>query len=107
MMIDIDKNSAELKIGREVYVRILRSAFEQTEGDLGAVDAAFAKADLEAIQSVSHRWKGDYANLRLDSLSEKARQLNNAAKSGQDLTQIKSLYEEFLKVFRGVKTNLN
>lgn len=98
--LDIDHNSAELKISRDIYLRILGKALEQTTKDAGEMDIALSDRNFDKIQALSHRWKGDYANLRINELSEIARQLNNLVKDAPDPEASQRLYDEFKTHFK-------
>ena len=88
-------NSQTLQIPGETYRRILQKAVDQTRVDIPQVDSAFAANDMETIQSISHRWKGDYDNLRLGPLAQTARDLNIEAKGNKDQTLMATNFDKF------------
>jgi len=106
MDISLAQNAAQLKIDPAVYLRILKLALAQTDSDLSTVARALEQNDQAVIQTISHRWKGDFANLRLDSLSATAQQINAHAKAGADLILIKAIYERFLLEFQELKNQV-
>ena len=63
----------ELKINKEIYLRIVLRAVEQTTTDIAALGQAHQVDDVTAIQAIAHRLKGDYANLRVERLTALAK----------------------------------
>ena len=106
--LDVDANSADLKISKDIYIRILDKAMSQTELDLQELRAAVTNNDLEKVQLLSHRMKGDYANLRIQSLSLAAKVMNDAMKESRpDSAVLLKMYEEIAGVFRQIKQLVN
>ena len=104
---NFEQNSATLKINPLIYVRIARAAVQQAQEDRTALDNALANSDWAKVQEISHRWKGDFANLRLSDLSELARQLNEIAKASvQDMNQAGALYGQFKEVLQHLEKAL-
>ena len=103
MKFNFDKNSAELRIDRSIYLGILKNALDQTAIDVDALDLAFAEKDILMIQAISHRWKGDFANLRLAPLAEIAKQLNDASKTENDFKVFKKIFDQFRAGFNELK----
>ena len=99
--------SEELKIPKEIYLRIVVKAIEQTEKDLLVLRSAHERNDIETVQAISHRLKGDYANLRVTILSVIAAQLNVLAKGNYDCDQALNLIAEFSKAFEDFKRVIN
>lgn len=102
----LDDNSQALQIPPEIYRRILTKAVDQTRQDIPRVDAAFTAGDIDTIQTVSHRWKGDYDNLRITPLAQTARRINNEAKGGQDKGAMTTDYEQFKTLFNQMTQRL-
>ena len=105
-MIDLAQNSASLKISPQIYLRILGKALEQTEKDLLDIEKALAVPDFTTVQSIAHRLKGDYANMRVTELSQAAKQMNDVAKTTQDKQQISSALQQFKSYFAGLQNYL-
>ena len=99
MQVNFEENSATLKIGKDIYLRILQKAIAQTQQDVPELEKALEANDFETIQSISHRLKGDFDNLRITDLSTVARAINENVKSDQDKEKITGLFEEFRKLF--------
>jgi len=97
---NIDEACAELKIGREIYLRIMKRALEQTRGDIEKLHAAHAANDIAVVQSVAHRLKGDYANLRIRTLSAEANTLNLLAKGEYEPQKALELIHAIETVFK-------
>lgn len=93
----------ELKIGKEIYLRIIGRAIEQTQKDIEALRVAQLNSDIDQIQEIAHRFKGDYANLRIDQLSTIANQLSILVKENYDGVRALVLIEEFAQAFDQVK----
>ena len=101
--LDLVENSASLKISKEIYLRILSKAIVQTEQDLKDLDAALPVSDFSKVQSIAHRLKGDYANMRVMPLSVIAKQINDIARTSQDKQQLNDLAYQFKDYFRNLK----
>ncbi len=99
-VIDLDQNSASLSIPKTVYTRILTKAIAQTKQDIQDMETALASDDMTKVQSISHRLKGDYANMRLTSLSSTAKQMNDILKTGQGKEKLPELLQEFKEYFQ-------
>ncbi|HPB67749.1 MAG TPA: Hpt domain-containing protein [Candidatus Omnitrophota bacterium] len=82
LAINVDKNCEQLKIGRDIYLRILNKAVIQTTTDIAALEKALNGEDWDTVQTLSHRLKGDYDNMRITDLSSVARTMNVMVKSG-------------------------
>ncbi len=107
-MVDVEKNSAELKIDADIYLKILSKAIEQTEGDISAFEKALTAGDADTVQRLSHRWKGDYANLRIMALSDIAKEINDLVKTSSRIEEsVAERYGSFKAAFEGVKSELN
>ena len=106
MILNPDQNAESLKIPREIYLRILGKAVTQTQTDIKDMEAALPFADFDKIQSISHRWKGDYDNMRITPLAILARQLNLEVKTGRDKEKIVEFLTQFTQVFFQLETEL-
>jgi len=106
-MLDVEKNSAELKIDQGIYLKIVGKAIEQTDGDLGDFEQGLSAGDVDVVQRLSHRWKGDFDNLRITDLSGIARQINDLVKETAKLEEITELYGSFKSAYEGLKTDLS
>ncbi|MFP4472593.1 MAG: hypothetical protein ACLFPX_01810 [Candidatus Omnitrophota bacterium] len=73
---NLAESSSALKIPPAIYKRILEKAIKQTEEDLFHLKEAGRTQDEEVIGRISHRLKGDFANLRIPQLSDKFRVIN-------------------------------
>ncbi len=102
----LDENSQALQIPPEIYRRILGKAVEQTRQDIPQIETAFGVDDIDTIQTISHRWKGDYDNLRMTSLAQAARTVNTEAKGGRDKEVMTSGYEQFKALFNDMAQKL-
>ena len=96
---DIQKNCESLSIDRNIYLRILDKAIQQTTLDIQQLRESLAQSDMEKIQSISHRLKGDYANLRIDDLSTIAKGINDISKSEKDPVRLEQLFQDLNKKF--------
>ncbi len=99
-MIDVEQNSASLKIDKMIYLRILTKATKQTQQDILDFESALLSDDLDKIQAVSHRWKGDYDNMRVTQLSALAREMNEVARTNKDKKKITNVFGEFKNCFQ-------
>jgi hypothetical protein len=103
MEVNFDEISKSLGISREIYLRILNKAINQTSGDFHAMDKAWEIDDINTIQSISHRWKGDFSNLRLTDIALNAKEMNDLAKIGENMEGIKLLYGRFKGLFEQLR----
>ena len=97
--IDLEQNSKDLKIGKDIYVRILSKAMDQTKQDIQELEAALPVENFDLIQAISHRWKGDYDNMRIVTLSSVAKEMNEIVRSSQDKERIVVLLDDFRSAF--------
>ena len=101
--INFEENSAALKISKDIYLRILAKAIEQTEKDLPELEGWLAEGQFDKVQTLSHRLKGDFGNLRIMLLSDVAKQLNELSKTTKDKTQAGQLFNAFKDSFQQLK----
>lgn len=106
MIFDPQQNAESLKIPKDIYLRILGKAVAQTQTDIKDLETALPFSDFEKIQSISHRWKGDYDNMRITALAMVARQLNLEVKTGRDKDKIITFLTEFKDIFFQLQTEL-
>jgi hypothetical protein len=97
--IDLEQNSASLQINKDVYVRILTRALEQTQQDIYDLSAALPIDDFEKFQAITHRLKGDYDNMRIASLSTLAKEMNNLVRTNPDKEKLSVLLDNFKECF--------
>ncbi len=105
-MINADLACQELKIPKEIYLKILGRAIEQTTTDLSGLVEAFQSGSVERLQALSHKIKGDYANLRVKPISETAKQLNDLCREAYDQVKAEPLVETLQQQFQTLKENL-
>lgn len=96
---DLDKNCASLKINKDIYVRILSKAMEQTKKDISDLEEALPVEDFVTYQSITHRLKGDYDNMRITVLSALAKQMNDLARQNPDKEKLSFLLDHFRNQF--------
>ncbi len=95
MILNADLNAESLKISKDIYLRILGKAVAQTQNDIKDLESALPVSDIEKLQSISHRLKGDYDNMRVTVLSTIARELNLETKAGRDKQKMFELITQF------------
>lgn len=104
LAINVDKNCEELKIGRDIYLRILNKAVAQTTSDIVDLEKAMNGGDWDTVQKLSHRLKGDYDNMRITDLSSVARTMNVIVKSGNiNQAELTGLFTVLSGVFKELK----
>lgn len=106
LFFNVEENCVALKINREIYLRILAKAVEQTERDILELEAALPVENFEKVQAIAHRLKGDYGNMRVEALSTVARDLNNVAKTTKDKEQSSHLLKTFKDTFQKLQKAL-
>ena len=99
MILNPQQNADSLKIPKDIYLRILGKAVSQTQVDIKDMETALPIADFDKIQSISHRWKGDYDNMRITTLSMVARALNQEVKASRDKEKIIAFLTQFKNMF--------
>lgn len=97
--VDLDQNSASLRIPKDIYVRILTKAMEQTQQDINDLFAALPIDDFEKFQAITHRLKGDYDNMRISALSVLAKEMNNIVRTNPDKEKLSVLLADFKTCF--------
>jgi len=102
-MINVELACQELKIPKEIYLKILGRAIEQTTTDLSGMAEAFQSGSVERLQAVSHKIKGDYGNLRVLPISETAKQLNDLTRASYDQSKAEPLVELLQQQFETLK----
>ncbi len=89
----VEKIAQELEFDPE-DVEILLSMFtENAKESLQQMSQAIMHHDLLTIQNSAHAIKGSAANLMLQPISEKAREIEEAAKAGKTLDYL-GLFQE-------------
>lgn len=96
---DVHQISVDLNLEENIYLRIINKAIDQTKKDIDEVEKALSINDTNKIQTISHRWKGDYANLRVVSLASVAKQLNDVVKISMNSEKINDHLQKFKKCF--------
>jgi len=97
--IDLNENSASLKIGPDIYLRILSKAMGQTQKDIADLETALPVGDFANVQAIAHRLKGDYDNMRITVLSNIAKEMNEISKTSQDKDLLTKRLGDFKKHF--------
>ncbi len=105
--LDFARNAALLHIPPEIYLKILNKAIGQTQKDLADLESALPVGNFDVIQSISHRLKGDYDNLRITLVSDVARELNQVVKEKQDKDQLMALIARLQSNFAVLKQKLS
>jgi len=106
VILNVEQNSESLKISKDIYLRILGKAVSQTKNDIKDMESALPVNDLEKLQAISHRWKGDYGNMRVMVLSAIAKQLNDEVKSGRDKEKMFEILTQFKNNFAQLEMEL-
>ena len=106
MILNPQQNADSLKIPKDIYLRILGKAVLQTLTDIRDMETALPVADFDKMQSISHRWKGDYDNMRITTLSMIAREMNQEIKQGHDKEKIAEFLGKFKDIFFRLETEL-
>lgn len=107
MILDADYNAQSLKIPRDIYLRILSKAIAQTHTDIRDMETALPINDTEKLQAISHRWKGDYDNMRIIVLSSLAKQLNEEVKNSQDKEKMLTILTQFKQNFSQLEVEIS
>ncbi|MCA9407136.1 MAG: Hpt domain-containing protein [Candidatus Omnitrophica bacterium] len=76
-----EKNSQEMGLGVDVYIRILKTSIPQIKEDLIKLPSAIENEDFTSIAAIAHRIKGTYRNLLLNDIADLAQKIDEAAKS--------------------------
>ncbi|MCD4782170.1 MAG: Hpt domain-containing protein [Candidatus Omnitrophica bacterium] len=73
------QRSQLLRIPADTYKRILLASVDPSLKDLDQLRQAIDQKDYSDIQTIAHRLKGVYANLRIEELSSPAKEINQMA----------------------------
>jgi HPt (histidine-containing phosphotransfer) domain-containing protein len=106
MILNPQANADSLKIPKDIYLRILGKAVSQTQADIKDVETALPIGDFDKLQSISHRWKGDYDNMRITTLSMIAREMNQEVKNGRDKEKVMEFVSKFKDIFFQLENEL-
>lgn len=106
MILNPQQNADSLKIPKDIYLRILGKAVTQTLTDIKDMETALPVADFDKMQSITHRWKGDYDNMRITTLSMLAREMNQEIKNGKDKEKVAEILTKFKDIFFRLETEL-
>ncbi len=104
MQIDFDLKSKELSITKEIYLRILKKAIAQASEDVETLQTAIHDNNAEQAQTISHRFKGDFANLRIDEISGPAKMINDIAKTGCINDVVKESFQKIQDTIEQLKS---
>lgn len=104
--INFSENSASLAIPINTYMRILKMAVDKIDEDVPDMKSAIHNGSRDKAQELSHRWKGDLANLRLDDLSKAAGILNNAVRQPAPMPEQQHCFDVFEQSFVELKRML-
>ena len=101
--IDLESICTDLCITKEIYIRIITKAFDQTDDDIQSISNALANNDFETISAATHRLKGDYNNMRLSELALIAKKIEEISKNNKNIEEIGLLLEEFKVLYNKIK----
>ncbi len=76
---NVEKISKELHIQKDVYLKIVNSFFKMVFEDVEAIENAIQKNNLQKIYLGAHKIKGSAGNLRIDSVSSIAKEIEENA----------------------------
>jgi HPt (histidine-containing phosphotransfer) domain-containing protein len=95
----IKKFTDEMFLPGDIFMEMLESSIDPTRQDLAVLQSAILDQNWESIQTVSHRLKGVFGNLRLDDLGGAAGRMNHLAKNKEGHEEIKKIFADFQKQF--------
>ena len=98
MEIDLNKIEAELGIGKDVVVELLKEYLKESEGLLSKLEAAVASGDYAVMVSTAHTLKGSAGNLRVTSIQDAARTVSRGC--------VRSHLSMFLWAISAISKNL-
>lgn len=96
---NLEQIAKEIGIGTDTLRSMYRSFLDHTEKDLKKIAEASEKGDMEALRSHAHHIKGAAINLELIELSERAKNLEYAAKNAEK-DKIPTLRDRLISEFR-------
>ena len=97
------QRSARLHIPADTYKHILTTSLAPSLQDLNDLRQAVERQDYDAMQNISHRLKGVYANLRIDELALLAKTINQKARDAGPMQDLTKHFEDFKKSFTILK----
>ena len=100
---NIAENSKSLNISEAIYLRILQKEITQTTQDIKLLEEAIPLGDFDKVAALSHKFKGDYDNLRITQMAQLAKGMNALAKTTMDKEKTAGLFNEFISCFDQLK----
>ncbi len=91
--------AAEMELPLEVFMEIVGESMGPTAEDMVKLGEVVESGNYEDIQAISHKMKGTFGNLRLDSLVGNAGRINDLSKNAEGIDEIKQLYSALQKDF--------
>ncbi len=101
--IDLDELSKKIGLPAAMIEKLVDTFIEDTPNILEDLHKAVREKDLPNIQLYAHSIKGSAANLSLDELQAKAKEMEFAVKESRSDYDYESAYETVLALFRSVK----
>ena len=101
--IDKTQISQILHIPQEVYERIVKNSFVPTQQDIFNFEKAMTQDDYKTMHAIAHRLKGTYSNLRIETLSVIAKEINEIVLTGQGKEKVLILFNDFKSKFEQIK----
>ncbi len=95
-MTRLEKIARELEFDIEDVQMLLSMFNENAQESLRALSKAIMHEDFVGIQNAAHAIKGSAANLTLDEISEKAKEIETFAKAAQK--------HDYLELYRELQT---
>ena len=97
LFLDADGISAELKIRREIYLRIVTSFSATLQEKISVLEQALQSRDHECLRRTLHEIKGTSSNLRLRDISAAEQLMHEEVKGAADPAKMVQYLESIKK----------
>ena len=82
----------EMELPLDVFMEIVNESLPPTKEDMDALGQTVESGNYDDIQTVSHKLKGTFGNLRLDHMAGPAGRINDLSKESTGIEEIKEIY---------------
>jgi len=103
--VDVKFIEEELNIPKEVINMLLEAYLEECESQMQALQKSIDELDFKTIAFAAHSIKGASANLRITSIEETSKIIEDKAKQ-EDKTDLTQTYKELVEMMLKVETEI-
>lgn len=93
LKIDVDVLATQIGISAKHIPKLLRGFIEEAEKNIILLGKAVEENNYQAIERLSHSFKGSAGNMKFDFLYEKSRAIEDAARKSENAFNYRETYE--------------